>query len=66
MPLYVYAGPSCGARFERLVPMSCADEVPACPDCGSAQTRRAITAAAMVGACASPAASPSAARSPFT
>jgi putative FmdB family regulatory protein len=49
MPLYVYACPRCGVCFERLVPMSRADEAQACLECGTDQTRRAITAAATVG-----------------
>jgi putative FmdB family regulatory protein len=49
MPLYVYACPRCGARFERLVALSRADEDQICPACGSDQTRRVITGAATLG-----------------
>lgn len=49
MPLYVFVCPQCNKRFERLVPLSRADEAPSCPQCGSTQARRAITAAATLG-----------------
>jgi len=32
MPIYEYACPACGLRFERLRPMSRADEVALCPE----------------------------------
>ena len=66
MPLYVYACPSCGTRFERLIPMSRADEAQTCQDCGTPHTQRAITAAATVGANAAPTAHPATPRSRFT
>ena len=50
MPLSVYCCPRCGIRVERLMPLRRADDAPACPACGSAHTRRTITAAVTIGA----------------
>jgi putative FmdB family regulatory protein len=41
MPLYEYACPSCGDRFDRLQGYS--DPGPACPSCGSSQVNRLIS-----------------------
>ncbi len=43
MPLYEYICATCGARFEKLRPMSKADEPAPCIQCGSQDTSRAIS-----------------------
>jgi putative FmdB family regulatory protein len=40
MPIYEFACPRCGARFEELAR---ADEAPRCPDCGGADVERLIS-----------------------
>jgi putative FmdB family regulatory protein len=46
MPLYEYLCPACGQRFEQIMRFSEADLTPACPYCGSRETRKAISALA--------------------
>jgi len=49
MPLYEYTCPSCGATFDKLVRFSEADKIPACPNCGEKETRKKISAGAVIG-----------------
>jgi putative FmdB family regulatory protein len=41
MPVYEYACPDCEHAFEKRVPIAEADHA-ACPNCGSAHTRRLL------------------------
>ena len=41
MPLYDFACDNCGAAFEERTAASA--EAPACPECGSLETRRVVT-----------------------
>ncbi len=49
MPIYEYACPSCGSTFDKLVRFSEADQIPTCPDCGEKDTRKKISAGAVIG-----------------
>lgn len=51
MPIYDYCCTSCGARFDKLVPIvSSSQEVcPVCPECGSTETHRIPSGFAMKG-----------------
>ncbi len=42
MPIYEYECPKCGKRFEEIVFGS---DVPACPACGSTDTRKLLSCA---------------------
>jgi putative FmdB family regulatory protein len=68
MPLYEYQCDNCGQSFDKLVSFSEADQVPACPKCGKKDTRKKISAGALIGSSsggsASTVSSPPA--SPFT
>ncbi len=44
MPLYEYACPHCGNRFEELMRVN--DPAPACPKCGKTGAKRAVSAPA--------------------
>lgn len=46
MPTYVYRCETCGEKFDRLMTFSQADQSPACPHCGSTETKKQVTAAA--------------------
>lgn len=48
MPIYEYACPVCGTRFEALRPMSQADAPMPCPKCGSTEARRGLSVFAAV------------------
>jgi putative FmdB family regulatory protein len=43
MPLYEFRCGQCGQRFEVLRPMAKADDPAPCPQCQSADTKRAIS-----------------------
>ncbi len=43
MALYEYKCAECEERFDLMRPMSAADEVAECPECGSAESRRVIS-----------------------
>ncbi|MBN1263855.1 MAG: zinc ribbon domain-containing protein [Anaerolineales bacterium] len=43
MPIYEYTCSECGKRFDTLRSMSAADDPIPCPDCGSGQTKRALS-----------------------
>ncbi|MFW5734673.1 MAG: FmdB family zinc ribbon protein [Oceanidesulfovibrio sp.] len=50
MPLYEYRCSVCNSEFEELMNASTTDDechAPACPKCGSTQTRRIMSAAAV-------------------
>ncbi len=67
MPLYEYSCPSCGQSFDKLVRFSEAEKIPVCPNCGEKETRKKISAGAVIGASSSssgPVTRP--ASSPFT
>ena len=49
MPLYEYRCNQCGEAFEKMVRFSEADHVPACPNCESKDTRKAISTIASFG-----------------
>ncbi|MCJ7734668.1 MAG: zinc ribbon domain-containing protein [Anaerolineales bacterium] len=68
MPLYEYQCPGCGETFDKLVSFSEADKIPVCPKCGEQNTRKMISAAAMIGGSSSRSTSStgSAHSSPFT
>lgn len=44
MPIYEYRCKSCESEFEKLVSLSAAERGVDCPDCGSEQTERQISA----------------------
>ena len=50
MPLYEYQCSSCGEVFDKLVRFSEADKLPTCPKCGEKNTRKKISAGAVIGA----------------
>lgn len=43
MPLYEYRCKDCGAEFEKQLRFSEANQIPACPNCNSTQTRKKIS-----------------------
>jgi putative FmdB family regulatory protein len=43
MPIYEYQCATCAVRFDRMRPMSQADEPAQCPRCGTLVARRAST-----------------------
>ena len=49
MPIYEFQCPSCGDVFDKIMSFSEADKVPVCPECGEQETRKLITAGAMIG-----------------
>lgn len=49
MPLYEYHCPECGENFDKLVRFSEADQMPVCPNCGAEDTRKKISAGAVIG-----------------
>jgi len=49
MPLYEYQCQDCQESFEKIVRFSEADLLPPCPNCGSKDTRKKISAAAALG-----------------
>ena len=49
MPLYEYLCRDCGQPFEKMVRMSDQEQVPVCPACGSADTRKQISTFAAHG-----------------
>ncbi len=49
MPIYEYRCNQCGEAFEKMVRFSEADRVPACPNCESEDTRKAISTIASFG-----------------
>ena len=53
MPLYEYHCPTCGETFDQLVRFSEADQMPVCPSCGGEETRKKISAGAVIGASSS-------------
>ncbi len=50
MPLYEYTCSNCGESFDKIVRFSEADQMPACPACGEKETRKKISAGAVIGA----------------
>ncbi|MDX9991310.1 MAG: zinc ribbon domain-containing protein [Anaerolineales bacterium] len=49
MPFYEYRCNECGTEFEKMLRFSEADQLPACPQCQSAQTRKKLSAVASFG-----------------
>ena len=47
MPIYEFACRSCDHRFEELVKVNGSSPAVACPDCGSSQTTRLMSAFAV-------------------
>jgi putative FmdB family regulatory protein len=43
MALYEYRCANCEKRFDLMRPMSAADDVAECPECGSEDSRRVIS-----------------------
>lgn len=43
MPIYEYNCADCERTFEKMRPMSRADDPVACPDCGGTETRRGLS-----------------------
>ena len=67
MPLYEYRCPDCGETFEKIVRFSDADKMPVCPNCGEKNTRKLISAGAVIGTSSSSSTQVSRpASSPFT
>jgi putative FmdB family regulatory protein len=67
MPLYEYHCPNCEGTFDKLVRFSEADKMPVCPNCGETETRKKISAGALIGSSPSRQAGDSRpASSPFT
>jgi putative FmdB family regulatory protein len=52
MPIYEYDCQSCKKTFEKLVKSMSSKDKPACPDCGSKQTSRKLSAFAAVASSA--------------
>lgn len=50
MPLYEYSCEECGKEFEVLVRSMANHESPTCPECGSTQTRKALSSFCCVDA----------------
>ncbi len=46
MPFYEYRCTECGAEFEKMLRFSEADQLPACPQCQSSQTRKKLSTVA--------------------
>ena len=46
MPFYEYRCTECGAEFEKMMRFSEADQLPACPQCQSGQTRKKLSTVA--------------------
>ncbi len=46
MPMYEYHCPRCGARFERIVSFTQADQVD-CPECGTVKAQRKVSKVAL-------------------
>jgi len=44
VPLYEYRCRVCGYRFEKLVQLARADQPVACPNCGTSETERLLSA----------------------
>ena len=68
MPLYEYNCQDCGEEFDQIVRFSDADLLPECPECGQVNTRKKISAGAVIGV-STTGSSPRASRpasSPFT
>ena len=49
MPLYEYTCSNCGENFDKIVRFSEADQMPDCPACGEKETRKKISAGALIG-----------------
>ena len=49
MPLYEYICSKCGESFDKIVRFSEADQMPDCPTCGEKETRKKISAGAVIG-----------------
>ena len=43
MPIYEYSCADCQQTFEKMRPMSRADDAISCPDCGGVQTKRGLS-----------------------
>jgi putative FmdB family regulatory protein len=43
MPIYEYNCKACDAKYEKMRPMSAADDAAKCPSCGSPKTARALS-----------------------
>lgn len=50
MPIYEYVCDTCGEPFEKIVRMSEADQLPACPHCESQVTHKKISTVFSFGA----------------
>jgi putative FmdB family regulatory protein len=48
MALYEYKCAECEERFDLMRPMSAADDVAECPECGSVESRRVISSFASI------------------
>lgn len=48
MALYEYKCSDCDVRFELMRPMSAADNLAECPECGGAESRRLISSFASI------------------
>ena len=49
MPIYEYRCEQCGARFDKLVPMSQAQAAQRCPSCGAERARKLMSSFAATG-----------------
>ncbi len=50
MPMYQFACRDCGQAFDKRLRMSQASQTQECPNCGSLETRKVISAIAVGGA----------------
>ena len=50
MPIYEYHCGACQAKFDKMRPMSAADDQVKCPECGSPRTTRALSVVAIASA----------------
>jgi len=48
MPVYEYYCPDCDIKFEKLVPLSRAQEQPPCPNCGGGKAQKLLSTFASV------------------
>lgn len=43
MPVYEFVCKQCGTEFEQRQPMAQAEQLPACPECASKQTKKRLS-----------------------
>jgi len=53
MPFYEYHCNECGSEFEKMLPFSEANRLPACPECESSNTQKKLSKVVSFGAASS-------------